>query len=80
MTRRNLLQAAAAATPAALLADTPAEWKAALERLLGDVDLRRQLASRGRAFLREFADLDAQADTLATLISGSRRLPAPAPA
>ena len=65
---------------AGLLADTPAEWKAALERLLGDVDLRRQMAARGRAFLREFADLEAQANTLATLIAGSRRRPAPAPA
>jgi hypothetical protein len=65
---------------AGFLADTPAEWKAALERLLGDVDLRRQMAARGRAFLREFADLDAQANTLSTLIAGSRRRPAPAPA
>jgi hypothetical protein len=65
---------------AGLLADTPAEWKAALERLLGDVDLRRQMATRGRVFLREFADLDAQANTLAALIAGSRRRPAPPPA
>jgi hypothetical protein len=51
-----------------------------LERLLEDVDLRREMASRGRAFLREFADLEAQATTLATLLAGSRRRPAPAPA
>jgi glycosyltransferase involved in cell wall biosynthesis len=64
---------------AGLLADTPRMWKAALERLLGDVELREQMAARGRAFLRDFIDLDAQADTLATLIAGARRLPDPPP-
>jgi glycosyltransferase involved in cell wall biosynthesis len=64
---------------AGLLADTPSAWKAALERLLDDVELRQQMAARGRAFLRDFIDLDAQADTLATLIAGARRLPDPAP-
>lgn len=54
---------------AGLLAETPAEWSEALERLLGDVELRRQMAARGRAFVEQHADLDGQAATLAALLT-----------
>lgn len=57
---------------AGLLADTPAQWTSALERLLNDVDLRRGMAERGRAFVEELADLDAQAETLASLMAGTQ--------
>jgi hypothetical protein len=64
---------------AGLLAHGPNEWKKALEHLLTDVELRQQMAARGRAFLREFVDLDAQADTLAGLIAGRCSVPEPPP-
>jgi len=52
------------------LATGAAEWEQALRRLAGDVQLRRRLGDRGRAFIEGYADLDAQADTLALLLSG----------
>ncbi len=61
---------------AGLLADTPGQWRDALERLLGDLALRRELAARGQAFIETFADLDAQADTLAGLLADPARAPA----
>jgi len=57
---------------AGFLATEPAEWEQALRRLAGDVQLRRRLGHSGRAFIEGYADLDAQADTLALLLSGSQ--------
>jgi hypothetical protein len=58
------------ASGAGRLAATPAEWEAALRELAGSVDLRRELGARGRRFVEGYADLDAQADELARLLSG----------
>ena len=55
---------------AGLLASTPAEWDAALRRLAADPEERRRMGDRGRAFMREYADLDHQADVLLELLSG----------
>jgi glycosyltransferase involved in cell wall biosynthesis len=53
-----------------LLADGPCEWEEALRRLAAEPSLRAELGARGRAFVEDFVDLDAQADTLASLLGG----------
>ncbi|HEV2773129.1 MAG TPA: glycosyltransferase, partial [Thermoleophilaceae bacterium] len=55
---------------AGYLATEPAEWEQHLRRLAADPALRCDLGARGRAFIEGYADLDAQADTLARLLSG----------
>jgi len=55
---------------AGYLATEPEEWEHHLRRLAADPALRRELGARGRAFVERYADLDAQADTLARLLSG----------
>ena len=55
---------------AGYLATEPEEWEQHLRRLAADPALRRDLGARGRAFIERYADLDAQADTLARLLSG----------
>jgi glycosyltransferase involved in cell wall biosynthesis len=55
---------------AGFLATTPREWEEALRELAGDVELRRDMGRRGRAFVEGHADLDGQARTLATLVAG----------
>jgi glycosyltransferase involved in cell wall biosynthesis len=57
---------------AGFLASSPAEWEEALRVLATDPDLRRQMGHRGRAFVDGYADLDAQALTLARLLTGAR--------
>jgi glycosyl transferase family 1 len=52
------------------LAQTPAEWEAALRELASSASLRAELGARGRAFVERYADLDGQADTLAALLRG----------
>jgi Glycosyl transferases group 1 len=53
-----------------LLADSLAEWSEALELLLGNVDLRREMGRRGRSFVETYADVGAQSATLAALLAG----------
>jgi hypothetical protein len=53
-----------------LLAREPAEWEEALRGLRADPARRAELGARGRAFVERYADLDAQADTLARLLRG----------
>jgi glycosyltransferase involved in cell wall biosynthesis len=55
---------------AGLLAATPDEWEDALRTLLADGELRRSMGASGRSFVEGFADLEAQADTLAGLLRG----------
>jgi len=55
---------------AGLLASTPPEWEAALRRLAADPEERRLMGDRGRAFMRDYADLDHQADVLLELLRG----------
>jgi Glycosyl transferases group 1 len=59
---------------AGLLADDVGEWEAALRELAQDVELRREMGRRGRAFVERYADLGAQARTLASLLAGDPRL------
>jgi hypothetical protein len=56
---------------AGFLAQSPAEWEAAIRRLASSARLRTELGGRGRAFVERHADLDGQADTLARLLRGS---------
>jgi hypothetical protein len=55
---------------AGFLASSPAEWEEALRALATDPELRRQMGRHGRAFVEGYADLDAQALTLARLLTG----------
>ncbi len=50
------------------LAGTPAEWEEAIRTLAADPELRARLGARGRAFVESYADLDAQARTIAGLL------------
>jgi hypothetical protein len=54
------------------LADGADDWEAAIRVLACDASLRKELGSRGRAFVEGYADLDGHADTLATLLRGAR--------
>jgi len=53
-----------------LLATTDDEWYDALLRLIRDAELRRSMASAGRAFAEEHYDLRKHADALASVIRG----------
>jgi glycosyltransferase involved in cell wall biosynthesis len=53
-----------------LLASTPADWEEALRALAADSALRERLGRQGRLFVEDYADLDAQAKTLARLLIG----------
>jgi glycosyltransferase involved in cell wall biosynthesis len=55
---------------AGFLADRPLEWEEALRELARSPELRRQMGERGRTFVERYADLDAQARTLAALLAG----------
>ncbi len=55
---------------AGFLADSPAEWLAALNRLLEDPGLRSELGAKGRSFVQRFADLEGQSQKLAELLRG----------
>jgi len=55
---------------AGFLAREPGEWEAAIRTLAADAGLRAQMGERGRRFVRSYADLDGQADTLAALLRG----------
>ena len=56
---------------AGFLAAHPSEWDAALRELAKRPDLRRQMGRSGRAFVERYADLEAQAKTLARLLVGT---------
>jgi glycosyltransferase involved in cell wall biosynthesis len=53
-----------------ILAGSAEEWEAALRRLAGDAALRKSLGSAGQQFMRSYADMDAQADTLMSALRG----------
>ncbi len=53
-----------------LLASTPAEWEIAIRELAADPERRMQLGSNARQWVREFADRDRNADTLAAALVG----------
>ncbi len=57
---------------AGFLAERSEEWEAALRELAQRPELRREMGRRGRAFVERYADLDAQARTLARLLAGPR--------
>lgn len=59
---------------AGMLAREPAEWEAAIRALAGNTPLRVKLGQHGRRFVREYADLEAQANTLASLLMGAESL------
>jgi hypothetical protein len=54
---------------AGFLAGPSEEWEAALRELAQSSELRREMGRRGRAFVERYADLDAQAQTLAALLA-----------
>lgn len=54
---------------AGLLAARPQEWEEAIRTLAADPHLRREMGMRGRRFVERYADLEAQADTIAGLLS-----------
>jgi hypothetical protein len=60
------------ASGAGYLATAPAEWEAALTRLLEDPEHRAELGRRGREFVTRYVDLDDQADVLAGLLGADR--------
>jgi len=53
---------------AGLLAEAPEEWEACLRRLAADDSWRAELGARGRVFAERTCDLDAHADTIASLL------------
>jgi glycosyltransferase involved in cell wall biosynthesis len=53
-----------------LLAQTPADWEEALRTLASQPELRSALGARGRAFVVDYANLDAQALMLTRLLVG----------
>jgi hypothetical protein len=55
---------------AGFLAESSADWYDALRSLATDPDLRQSMGRQGRAFVEHYADLDAQAQTLARLLAG----------
>jgi Glycosyl transferases group 1 len=55
---------------AGMLATEPAEWEAAIRTLASSASLRAELGERGRRFVYDYADLEGQADTLASLLAG----------
>jgi glycosyltransferase involved in cell wall biosynthesis len=55
---------------AGYLADTPGEWEDALRSLAADPDLRAEMGRKGRAFVEAYADLQAQSQRLAQLLTG----------
>lgn len=56
---------------AGFLAETEQEWHDRLAELLADPALRARLGDNGRRFVMGYADLEGQADLLASLLSGS---------
>jgi len=56
---------------AGLLAEGVDEWEAALRRLALSAELRREMGGRGRAYVERYADMDGQAETLASLLAGT---------
>jgi glycosyltransferase involved in cell wall biosynthesis len=54
---------------AGYLASAPGEWEDALRRLAADPDLRAEMGLRGRAFVEGYADLKAQSQRLAELLT-----------
>jgi len=58
---------------AGILADTPEEWDAALRQLASDRPRREAMGRAGQRFIRSYADMGAQADTLAGALRGAAR-------
>jgi glycosyltransferase involved in cell wall biosynthesis len=58
---------------AGVLADTPAEWEAALRALAADRERRASLGAAGRRFIEGYSDLDHHADVLIELMAGGPR-------
>lgn len=56
---------------AGFLAESEAEWEEMLYRLLTDPGLRAELGQRGREFVLDYANLDDQADLLASVLRGA---------
>jgi glycosyltransferase involved in cell wall biosynthesis len=54
---------------AGLLAESPEAWKSAIRTLAVNPALRAELGSRGRRFVRRYADLELQADTIARMLA-----------
>jgi glycosyltransferase involved in cell wall biosynthesis len=52
------------------LAESTGQWEDALRELAADPARRSELGARGREFVERYADLDAQARTLAELLAG----------
>ena len=55
---------------AGILADSAEEWEAALRRLASDVGLRKSMGRAGQEFMRSYANMDVQADTLMSALRG----------
>jgi hypothetical protein len=52
------------------LARTPAEWEEGLRTLAEDPSLRRRMGSSGRAFVKQYADVAGQTQTLLRVLRG----------
>jgi hypothetical protein len=63
---------------AGVAATTPQEWESALRMLAARPDIRAEMGRAGAAFLREYANADEQAATIARLLRGESRPPGPA--
>jgi len=56
-----------------LFAETPRQWQSAIERLLGDPDLRRRMGEAGRRRAREHYDRDVIARRVTALYDALAR-------
>lgn len=59
-----------------VFASNPGEWHAALDRLIGDVELRSRIGNAARKWFEESFSLDATASELALLLTGLTETPA----
>ena len=57
---------------AGILATSPSDWEEAFRTLAGNPELRQRFGRNGKAFIKSYADLDAQTKTLVRVLSGKK--------